>query len=44
MSHVFAAASGHMSHAMADRLGWAVVIAVLVLAVLALLRLLRIIG
>jgi hypothetical protein len=38
------AASGHLSHAAANRLGWAVVIVILVLAVLALLKLLRIIG
>jgi hypothetical protein len=38
------AASGHLSHAAAGRLGWAVVIVVLAVAVGLLLRLLRIIG
>ena len=41
---VLAATSGHLSHAAAGRLGWAVVIAAVVILVLALLRLLRIIG
>lgn len=38
------AASGHLSHAAAGRLGWAVVIVIVAVAVLALLKLLRIIG
>lgn len=44
MFPVLAAASGHLSHAAAARLGWAVVVVILVLAGLALLKLLRIIG
>lgn len=37
------AASGHLSHVDAGRLGWVVVIVILVLAVCALLKLLRIV-
>ena len=44
MLPVLAAASGHLSHAAAARLGWAVVIAAVAILVLVLLKLLRIIG